>query len=202
MRGILLCGGQSRRMGQKKQWLPFGDRPLLLHTLDQLYKTCGDVVVVASDEEERERLARLHVNAILDQYPGQGPLAGLHAGLSGLQGEEWACLVACDLPFFRGEILQDLAMLAEEDRAAQAVVPCDGEQLFPVCALYRGQARQIAASCLEDGQRALRQFLQRLQVSYVPAERYASYRPFPFHNMNTIEEYEFARALWKKEGWS
>jgi molybdopterin-guanine dinucleotide biosynthesis protein A len=201
MRGILLCGGQSRRMGQKKQWLPFDGRPLLLHTLDKLHAVCQDVVVVANDEEDLQRLVSLNVRAVRDEYAGQGPLAGLHAGLKGLPIDEKACLVACDLPFLQAEVLFDLAGIMDGSNGVQAVVPKEGERLFPVCAVYHGQVREIASSCLENGENAMRRFLARLQVEYVPIERYEALGPSPFLNMNTPEDYQLARNLWKKEGY-
>ncbi|ARU61147.1 hypothetical protein CBW65_08960 [Tumebacillus avium] len=200
MRGILLCGGASSRMGRRKEWLAFDDRPLVLHTLEKLQSVCSDVVVVAREEAELESLLQLNVRAILDEYAGQGPLAGLHAGLNGLAPAEKACLVACDLPFLRAEILKDLAQLIDEQPGTQAVVPQEGQRLFPVCALYHGQVREIAASCLQNGENAMRGFLAKLQVGYVPIERYAAYDPSPFLNMNTPQDYELARTLWKKEG--
>ncbi|ASS76785.1 hypothetical protein CIG75_18785 [Tumebacillus algifaecis] len=200
MRGILLCGGASRRMGRRKEWLPFAERPLLLHTLETLHAVCSDVVVVTHEEKERERLVQLQVRAIADEYAGQGPLAGLHAGLSGLAKGEKACLVACDLPFLRADILRDLAEQFDEEPGVQAVVPQDGSRPFPVCALYDGQVREIAASCLQNGENAMRRFLANLQVRYVPIERYAAYDPPPFLNMNTPDDYERASILWKKEG--
>ncbi|TCP52393.1 molybdopterin-guanine dinucleotide biosynthesis protein A [Tumebacillus sp. BK434] len=200
MRGILLCGGASRRMGRRKEWLTFDERPLLLHTLETLQEICSEVVVVAAEERELERLVQLNVRAVLDEYAGQGPLAGLHAGLTGLPADEKACLVACDLPFLQAGILQDLAQVLEEQPGLQAVVPQEGERLYPVCALYHGQVREIAASCLQNGENAMKRFLAKLQVGYVPIERYAAYEPPPFLNMNTPADYERARTLWKKEG--
>lgn len=84
MRGILLCGGTSSRMGRRKEWLTFDERPLLLHTLDLLQGICSEVVVVTREEKELERLGQVKVRIVCDEYVGQGPLAGLHAGLNGL----------------------------------------------------------------------------------------------------------------------
>lgn len=198
MRGILLCGGQSRRMGQQKQWLPFAGRPLLLHTLETMYAVCEDVLVVANEQEDVQRLQALGLTTVPDQFTGQGPLAGLHAGLQGVSAQEIACLIGCDVPFLRAEILQEMRDLMENDSLLQAVVPQDGQHLYPVCALYRGQVRDVAASCLEKGQNAMRHFLATLHVKYVPVERWAHLVPPPFLNMNTPDDYRMACNLWRE----
>ncbi|MGZ4112188.1 MAG: molybdenum cofactor guanylyltransferase [Tumebacillaceae bacterium] len=198
MRGILLCGGQSRRMGQKKQWLPFGGRPLLLHTLETMYAVCTDVVVVANEEDDIERLHHLGVTTVRDLFVGQGPLAGLHAGLQGMAPDEVACLLGCDLPLMRADVLRDLLQEIKQHPRAQAVVPQDGTHLYPVCALYHGQVRDVAASCLENGQNAMRHFLARLEVRYESVERWQHFAQSPFLNMNTPQDYELACTLWKE----
>lgn len=81
MIGIILAGGQSRRMGKDKAELPWEEGTMLTATVDKLLLLCSEVVVVGP----RRTLAR-EVRWTEDRYIGKGPLAGLHAGL-----EEAAC---------------------------------------------------------------------------------------------------------------
>lgn len=185
-------------MGQKKQWLPFADRPLLLHTLETMYAVCKDVVVVSNDRDDIQRLQKLGVHAIADEFRGQGPLAGLHAGLGEVAPQEIVCLLGCDLPFMRSAVLRDMDLEMEQHPHLQACVPQDGTHVYPVCALYRGNVREVAASCLREGRNAMRHFLARLDVQEFAVERWQHLTPSPFLNMNTPADYEKACTLWKE----
>jgi molybdenum cofactor guanylyltransferase len=195
-------------MGRKKQWLPLDGRPLLLQTAEVLYAVCEEVVVVANDPDDVQRLHELGLRTVSDNFPGQGPLAGLEAGLRafvGLRPEEAVCLVGCDLPFLRAEVLQDLAAELAEDPLLQASVPVsttgeDAGRWHPVCAVYRAEVAEIATALLQRGENAMRHFLARLRMQEVPVERWEQFVPLPFINMNTPADYERVCTLWKKEG--
>ena len=80
---VILCGGQSRRMGQPKAWLPFG-RERLLQRVVRLVSTAAEhVAVVAAPGQE---LPPLPASVVLARDPvrGKGPLQGLAAGLAAL----------------------------------------------------------------------------------------------------------------------
>ncbi|KEO81558.1 molybdenum cofactor guanylyltransferase [Tumebacillus flagellatus] len=201
-KGIILSGGKSMRMGVPKQWLTFANRPLLMHSYDRLRTVCQEVIAVTNDPVDARRMRDFGLASIRDVYPGQGPLAGLHAGLQGMEPERAAVLLSCDLPFLRAEVLRDLLAELEGDPELDAVVPCEGGDghLFPVCAVYRARVREVAAAQLAQGENAMRRFLAKLNVLYIPTERWAGGAPDPFLNMNTPEEYERACILWKREG--
>jgi molybdopterin-guanine dinucleotide biosynthesis protein A len=188
-------------MGVAKQWLTFANVPLLLHTYDRLRTVCKDVVVLTNDPEDAERCRDFGLRTLRDLYPGQGPLAGLHAGLQGLEPERVAVLIGCDLPFMRAEILRELAEQLLADPRLDAVVPYEeGGHMYPVCAVYRARVREAAEACLARGENAMRRFLQRLHVQYIPTERWSRWTPDPFFNMNTPADYELACTLWEREG--
>lgn len=199
MRGVVLLGGQSSRMGQPKQWLPVGERPVLLQTLEMMHTVCSDVVVVVREESQGERVRPLGVRVVIDEYIGQGPLAGLHAGLQGVAPDQAVCLVGCDLPFMQRIVLGDLHQELVADPHLQAVVPQDDEgRLYPVCAVYRGNVRELAADCLKRGENAMRPFLTRLVTKYIPIGKWQHLTPSPFLNMNTPADYELACRLHKE----
>ena len=203
MRGILLSGGRSRRMGEKKQWLPLGEKPILLHTYREICAISNEVIIVANDPEDITRCTAYGLPTIPDLYPGQGPLAGLHAGLQDLAPDESAVLVGCDLPFARSELFRDLLDELQSDPQLDAVVPEDADgRLYPVCAAYRARVRDTAEACLQRDANAMRHFLGMLHVRYLPTERWSHLTPSPFFNMNTPGDYELACTLWKKEGTS
>jgi len=198
MRGILLAGGQSQRMGQPKQWMAFQGTSLLVRTADELARACHEVIVIANEYQDRERVLEVGLKSLPDCFTGQGPLAGLHAGLHGLGAAELAAVVSCDLPFFRYEVVRDLAEMMRADEQLDAAVPWEQGQLHPLCAVYRGRVAKRAEERLRAGQNAMRGLLRELQVMEVDANRWRAYQPSPLHNMNTPADYAVARAIWQE----
>src|SRR3954467_14094197 len=98
---VVLCGGQSRRMGQPKAWLPFGPERLLQRVVRLVGSGVGDgpIVVVAPPGRESPPLPD-SVTIVRDPVSGRGPLQGLAAGLAALPDSvELAYASATDVPF-------------------------------------------------------------------------------------------------------
>lgn len=46
--GVIVCGGQSRRMGADKNFIRWGNRTLLQQVVDTLGNACDQLVLVAA----------------------------------------------------------------------------------------------------------------------------------------------------------
>src|SRR5437764_7598096 len=96
--GIILCGGQSKRMGRPKAWLPFGGELMLPRVVRLLGEAVAPVVVVAAPGQDVPPLPA-GVRVVRDEREARGPLQGLAAGLDALQGVADAAYVSsCDVP--------------------------------------------------------------------------------------------------------
>src|SRR5271163_2377121 len=99
--GIILCGGQSKRMGKPKAWLPIGGEIMLPRVVRLLREAVTPVVVVAAPEQDLPPLPG-EVIIVRDEEKGRGPLQGLAAGLAALQDlAEAAYATSCDVPFLQ-----------------------------------------------------------------------------------------------------
>ena len=99
--GIVLCGGQSKRMGRPKEWLPFAGETLLARVVRLMREAVSPIVVVAAREQELPELPP-DVRIVRDEEGGRGPLQGLATGLAALQGlADAAYASSCDVPFLR-----------------------------------------------------------------------------------------------------
>src|SRR5436190_24348451 len=99
--GIILCGGQSKRMGRPKAWLPFAGELMLPRVVRLVSEVVSPVVVVAAPGQE---LPPLPPGTILahDTEDDRGPLQGLVAGLAALpDGTDAAYVSSCDAPLLR-----------------------------------------------------------------------------------------------------
>lgn len=190
--GIVLAGGQSRRMGRDKADLPFGGTSLVCWVVGRLAPACVEVIVVARDAAD---CVGCGVRVIGDRWPGWGPLGGLVTGLDAV-ATPYAAVVACDLPFVEPALLLGLAGLAPD---WDAVVPQIGDRAQPLYAVYRHSVGPTAEALFRRGGRSLHDLLATpdLRVCYVAEETLREWDPAlrSFDNINTPEEYERARAI-------
>src|ERR1019366_3329012 len=109
--GIVLCGGQSTRMGRPKAWLPFGSELMLPRVVRLLREAVSPIVVVAAPDQELPGLPD-DVKIVRDEAKDRGPLQGLSAGLAALQGHADAAFASsCDVPFLRAAFVRRMVEL-------------------------------------------------------------------------------------------
>ena len=146
---IVLCGGESRRMGQPKAWLPFGPERMLQRVVRLVSTVAGPIVVVAAPGQELPSLPEA-VLVARDPHRGLGPLQGLAAGLAALPDEvELVYATATDVPFLQPAWIDRLvSLIADHDLA---IPSCDGF-CHPLAALYRRSSVLPACeSLLQNG---------------------------------------------------
>ncbi len=189
--GIVLCGGESRRMGRPKHSLPFGAETMLGRVVRLVGEAVAPVVVVAAAQMELPELAP-GVLLAHDRRPGRGPLEGLAAGLAALQDRaEAAFVTGCDVPFLRPPLIRRLIrLLAEHD----AVVPWVGDRPEPLAAIYRTQLRGRIEGLLAAGQSRPAVLFDMVATRRVLPDELAAVDPRldSLFNVNTPEEYRAA----------
>src|SRR6516165_2878621 len=127
--GVILCGGQSSRMGRPKAWLPFGGETLLGRVVRLLGEGVSPLTVVAAPGQDVPPLPA-GVEVVRDPERGRGPLQGIAAGLEALRGKaDAAYLSSCDVPFLRPAFVRRMIDLLG-DRAA--CVPQVGGYIHPL----------------------------------------------------------------------
>lgn len=182
--GVLLAGGRSTRMGgRNKAFAAVGGEPIVARAL-RVLRSLFDEVVIATNDPERFR--GFDAALVADSFPGRGPLAGLHAAM-GVATRPYVFVAACDMP---GLDARAIRFLLERGGDADAVVPCWDGDIEPLHAAYAVRTRPVAEACLREGRAAMRDFLPRLRVSYVPEADLARVAGTAesFLNVNTPEE--------------
>lgn len=131
-RGVVLCGGRSRRMGRDKAWLPFDGERLLQRAVRIVGAAVDAVTVVARPGQELPPLPD-GVPVLRDDVPDQGPLGGLVPALRAA-GTAPCFVTSCDAPLLRPEVPR--LLFASLGDAAVAVAEAEG-YTHPLCAVYR-----------------------------------------------------------------
>ena len=193
--GIILAGGQSRRMGRDKAAVLCGGRPLLDLVKARLEPQCAGLVL--SRQSGSAEASEWGLPLVTDDMPGHaGPLAGILAGLDWLAqqrgGATHAVVAAVDTPFLPLDLVERLEV--ERDRAG-AVLACaaSGERRHPAVGLWPVALRHlIRAYLVEENLRKLGAFLDRYPVAVAVWPTH----PFdPFFNLNTPADLLAAEAL-------
>ena len=199
--GVILAGGQGRRMGgADKALLPLGETTLLAHVVARLGPQVRAMAISANGDPAR--FAAYGLPVLPDDVPGfAGPLAGVLAALdwAAEQGAEAVVTAAADTPFLPRDMATRLAEAAARGTGvavAASVLP-EGRRLHPTCALWPVALREELRAALAAGERKLGRWAEAQGA----AEALFPVHPRdPFFNVNTPEDLAVARALLEAGG--
>jgi molybdenum cofactor guanylyltransferase len=137
--GVLLAGGQARRMGGGDKCLrPLGGRPILEHVIARAAPQVRALLLNANGDPGRFAGFGLPVAADLIQGFA-GPLAGVLTGMAWARANRpdcpWIATVATDTPFFPTDLVVRL-LAAAEDQGADLACATSGGRAHPVFGLW------------------------------------------------------------------
>ena len=186
---VVLCGGESRRMGRPKAWLQFGGTTLLEHVVQLVGTVAAPVVVAAAPGQSLPQLPG-DITVVRDSVAGRGPLAGVAAALAALpQTVTFAYVTAVDSPLLKPAWIVRLTELIGE--CALAIPRIDG-QYYPLAALYRPAAVRSAIERLLAEGRGPVSIADCVRTRSVTAEELHEVDPTlaTLRNINTPDEYQ------------
>lgn len=192
--GVVLCGGESRRMGMPKAELPFGGE-LLLERSVRLLQEVDVVEQIVVVKAAGQHLPSLPAGVLVteDRHPGRGPLEGLVVGLQALRGRvDAAYVTSCDAPLLVGEVVKQLWDLLEEN---DIVVPTEEGRYHPLAAIYRVSVEQVAEQLLVEDQRRPAFLFDRVKTRGVPVEELKEVDPELRTFQNVNEPMDYCRLL-------
>ena len=194
--GLLLAGGQSRRMGGGDKALRMlGGVTLLDRVIERLRPQVDALLLNANGDPSR--FARFALPVVSDSIPGfAGPLAGVLAGLdwAAAQGPDYPYIVsvATDAPFLPDDLVMRLTnglMKAGADLACAA----SGGRVHPVFGLWPVRLREdLRRAMVEEEIHKVDLWTRRHRLMTVP---FADIPVDPFFNANRPEDFDDAAAL-------
>jgi molybdopterin-guanine dinucleotide biosynthesis protein A len=187
--GIILAGGQSRRMGVSKCLLPWGETTLLAHMVALLGSWTRRVLVIGYDGTAQE--AGIGATPIIAEAEKVGPLGGLYLGLEAAQTTH--CLVtACDMPFINPEVVPALLNLADTH---DVVIPQAADGLHPLLGIYSRACLGPIRECLNKGERRPVSFFPTVRVALLPVPPADLAWSRALLNINAPADFDAARRL-------
>ena len=186
--GFVLAGGQSSRMRTDKALIALNGRTLLEQALENLSKIASEVWILGS----REKFGQFGT-VIEDEFPGHGPLGGIHAALR-TSRQDLNLILAVDMPFVEVRFFEYIAKEAQRS-AAVVTVPRAGGGWQPLCAVYRRKFAEIAEPALRAGKNKIDPLFGQVPVRVVeePELNEHDFAIEMFRNLNTPEDLSAAR---------
>ena len=160
--GLVLAGGQSRRMGQDKALLQRDGKSQIGYLVELLEPLLERVYVSAredqSDEPERRRYPQ-----IVDRYLDMGPVAGILSAMDTHPDVDWL-VVACDLPNVDETTIRYLLEHRSEESPFTAYRSSHDDLPEPLCAIYHSGSDARVREFVDEGVRCPRKILIRSDI--------------------------------------
>jgi molybdopterin-guanine dinucleotide biosynthesis protein A len=176
--GVILCGGESRRMGRDKGLIQNARRPWALLMGDKLID--HQLPVVYSINQRQTDTYAAHIppdQLIVDAAEWAGPLNGLISVHRRFPAND-LLLLACDMPDLDAATISGLIDTYAAERADFFLYEEAGV-LQPFCGIYTGDALAGAADRQQDG--SLQRLFRGGLVRRLPVTE-----PRAFRNYNTL----------------
>lgn len=179
--GLVLAGGESRRMGRDKALLVRDGRSQLDY-VTALLEAVTDRVFISTRPEQENDAERSRFAQIVDRYDGIGPVAGILSAMDAHPDVSWL-IVACDLPNIDQATLEYLLEHRSAQQPFTAFRSSYDSLPEPLCALYRPGSDAIVRRFVDEGVVCPRKILIR-------SDTYLLEQPHPeaLDNVNTPDD--------------
>lgn len=185
--GVILAGGSSRRFGTDKSAALLGGKTLLEWVVERARPQVDTLLVNTNSDPGQDVLSP--IECIADDMPGEGPLAGILAGLRRAQihGFTHVASFACDTPFFPRDTVARLSDGLYESHAGYAAARC-GETVHRVFALWPVSHLQTLQTAFAANARSMRSIENWLTPAWADFPPEGGPDGDPFFNINTGED--------------
>jgi molybdopterin-guanine dinucleotide biosynthesis protein A len=194
--GVILAGGQARRLGGGDKALQeVAGLPLLAHAIERLAPQVSRIALNANGDPSRFDAFGLPV--IPDTVEGfAGPLAGVLAGLDWAAANtpdcEWVVTVATDAPFFPEDLVARLVAAVESEQSDLACAETGG-RTHPVFGLWPvGLREDLRHALVEEDIRKVDLWTARHRLAVV---NFPAQVVDPFFNINRPEDVVEAKRI-------
>ena len=174
--GIILTGGQSKRMGSDKALLQLDGKTLLKHAVDLCSGLCDELLISSNNPTHQIGNFR----RIDDEIENCGPIGGIYSCLK-RSANDWNFVLSVDAPFVQPDFIQ---FLNSRTGHFDAVVPLHNGKKEPLIAFYHKNALPQIEAQIKAENYKLHFLLQELTTNFVDAAEWLLKYPELFRNLN------------------
>lgn len=189
MLGVVLCGGQSSRMGRDKGLLMLNDKTWTQKAIDTLNNFQVPIVISVNKNQYQDYSSIFPLDTLISDdlsLQMRGPLCGLLSVHLKYPGED-LLLLACDMPLINTELIKYLLSKYRSETTDAFIYTNNGES-EPMPGIYRSKALAHVHQLYSTNQ------LPRHSMKYMLEHISTSISPLPadkkdcFRNLNTHAE--------------
>lgn len=182
IKGLVLVGGKSTRMGSDKTQLEYYGKPQK-EIAKNLLESCGLQTFYSVAYNEN---ALLKTDKISDKFMNLGPFGGICSAFQKDPNSAWL-VIATDLPFVDEQLIQLLLEKRNPSKAATTIKGKNKEFPEPLITIYEPKAYPILLQYLAQGYSCPRKMIINSDVKVVEIEDSL------IRNVNTPEEFQKAK---------
>ena len=152
--GVVLCGGQSTRMGQEKAALVHAKFDTFLeHAIALLEPLCREVVVSGKTSVVHSK------PTVFDAVGHQGPIQGISASLryAAENNASAVLVIAVDMPDLT---IDDLKQIVDTWKLSPQLTVASSGRVEPLAAIYPVSNLLDIEACIDRGQRSLTRWIE------------------------------------------
>jgi molybdopterin-guanine dinucleotide biosynthesis protein A len=179
--GLVLAGGESRRMVQDKALLVRDGKTQLAH-ISALLEQVTERVFVSTRREQQFDAERNRFEQIIDSREGIGPVAGILSAMEKHPDVDWL-VVACDLPNIDAPTLRYLLENRSLTQPFTAFRSSRDDLPEPLCAFYRVGSAAIIREFVDANMVCPRKLLIRSDTNLLHQPN-----PAALDNVNTPDD--------------
>lgn len=190
--GVVLAGGQSRRMGFNKAEAKLSGEFMLIRMIEKLREVTPHIIVSSGSIT----YPGIPWPQVPDEFPQRGPLGGIYSALDA-STTKLNLVVSCDIPLVSVSLLKYIVSKAKESDAL-LTLPVDytGQQQL-LCAVYHKDILPVLKHQIDSNQLKMKSLLDLVAVEYINiSNEHPLYREHAFMNVNTASTLQQARKLW------
>ena len=193
--GVVLAGGQSKRMGFNKAEAEMHGESMLIRMIDKLQKITPTIVVSSGDIS----YPNISLPQILDEYTQCGPIGGIYSVLK-ISSTSLNLIVSCDIPLVSIALLEHIVAKARESKALITLPIDHGGQLQMMCAVYHKDVLPILQQQIDAQTFKMKNLVDLMATEYIKiTKEHPLYEENAFINVNNPTNLDEARKLWSNQ---
>jgi molybdopterin-guanine dinucleotide biosynthesis protein A len=164
--GLVLCGGDSSRMGSDKSLIAYYGKQQCYYLYDMLAPLCDKVFISCNAKQKPHYSTHYNIMTDAPKHEGLGPAAALLTAWGRYPYVNYL-VAGCNYPFVKSTDLAALAAVGEEQNTGTALYNELERHYEPLVAWYPVEALKLMASLLSEGKNPLQQYFKTNRVEKV-----------------------------------
>ena len=184
--GIILAGGESRRMGKDKSKILYKDKPLIEYPIDLFRNYCNEIIISG----DINKYADYVFTKIPDEVDRKGPLSGIYSCIKASKNI-LNIVTTCDMPFLSKELIEHII---DNSEGADLIIPYHHTHYEPLCAIYTKNLIPVIENLFSKKDYSPLSLIPIANTrKLILDESLGFYQKDIFTNINTVEDLEYLK---------